>query len=94
MEYDSFRKQQFRDDEFFDAFSSTTGIPLPMSFLAESFEDYCNHGANGIQSTDVHDSNLQNDFYRAGIRCLDLYAEYGQLKLNMMLENLATSDNT
>uniref|UniRef100_A0A914Q6V3 Uncharacterized protein n=1 Tax=Panagrolaimus davidi TaxID=227884 RepID=A0A914Q6V3_9BILA len=81
------------DDECFDAFSSTTGLPLPMLFLPESFKDYRNHGANGIQSTDVHDSNLQNDFYPAGIRFLDLYAEYGQLKLNMMRENLANSDN-
>uniref|UniRef100_A0AC35FYK6 Uncharacterized protein n=1 Tax=Panagrolaimus sp. PS1159 TaxID=55785 RepID=A0AC35FYK6_9BILA len=29
-------------------------------------------------------SDLQNDFYRAGIRFLDLYAEYCQSKLNMM----------
>uniref|UniRef100_A0A914PGZ0 Uncharacterized protein n=1 Tax=Panagrolaimus davidi TaxID=227884 RepID=A0A914PGZ0_9BILA len=78
---------EFNDntDESFDTFSSVTGLSLPMLLLPET--------ANQPNNVLAPRTNLQNEFFRAGIRAMDLCTEYAQLKLNMMRQNLANSGN-
>uniref|UniRef100_A0A914R5F8 Uncharacterized protein n=1 Tax=Panagrolaimus davidi TaxID=227884 RepID=A0A914R5F8_9BILA len=72
-------QDEFNDslDEAVDTFSSVTGHSFPMLHLPET----ANQPNNVLAPT----TDLQNEFYRAGI-------EYFQMKSNMMRENLANSN--